>query len=145
MQIKASYSHLNGEEYLRVHRGALWEEVQDVIAGVDASACRTKVSMEKTMRGRLLYSPSDMNRAFREGFREHHWEERRNVFWVTDNERLLRDIHNLPEFEQKKAIEKAGHTPINPITRPISSRIALPWKFSLASTPLSPMTCSSST
>ena len=57
MQIKARYSHLNGEEYLLVRRQALWEEVQEVIARVDASACRTKISREKTMRGRLLYSP----------------------------------------------------------------------------------------
>ena len=42
MQIKARYSHLNGEEYLLVHRRASWEEVQDVIARVDASMCRTK-------------------------------------------------------------------------------------------------------
>lgn len=35
MQVKARYSHLNGEEYLLVHRKALWEEVQDVIAGID--------------------------------------------------------------------------------------------------------------
>ena len=46
MQVKARYSHLNGEEYLLVHRKQLWEEVQRVIAEVDASACRTKVSKE---------------------------------------------------------------------------------------------------
>ena len=34
MQIKARYSHLNGEEYLLVHRKALWQEVQNVIARV---------------------------------------------------------------------------------------------------------------
>ena len=51
MKIKARYSHLNGEEYLLVHREALWEEVQDVIAGVDASACRTKVSRKRPYRG----------------------------------------------------------------------------------------------
>lgn len=51
MRIRARYSHLNGEEYLLVHRKELWDEVQDVIMGVDASACRTKVSEEKTMRG----------------------------------------------------------------------------------------------
>ena len=44
MQIKARYSHLNGEEYLLVHRRQLWEEVQAVIREVDAYACRTKVS-----------------------------------------------------------------------------------------------------
>ena len=54
MQIKARYSHLNGEEYLLVHRKHLWEEVQAVIAGVDAFACRTKVSKEKTMRGKAV-------------------------------------------------------------------------------------------
>ena len=80
MQIKARYSHLNGEEYLLVHRKKLWEEIQHVITRVDASACRTKVSKEKTMRGRLLYSPSEMNQAFRDGFRAHHWEERRTAY-----------------------------------------------------------------
>ncbi len=47
MCIGASYSHLNGEEYLLVHQQDLWEEVQSVIAGIDAFSCRTKVSREK--------------------------------------------------------------------------------------------------
>ena len=47
MQIKARYSHLNGEEYLLVHRKQLWEEVQAVITEIDAFACRTKVSKRK--------------------------------------------------------------------------------------------------
>ncbi len=58
MRIKARYSHLNGEEYLLVRRKQLWREVQEAIAEVDASACRTKVSQEKTMRGKLLFSPA---------------------------------------------------------------------------------------
>ena len=57
MQIKARYSHLNGAEYLLVHRKQLWHEVQSVIERVDAFACRTKVSKEKTMRGRLCTLP----------------------------------------------------------------------------------------
>ncbi len=112
MQIKARYSHLNGEEYLLVHRKRLWEEVQTVIAEVDASACRTKVSKEQTMQGRLLYSPTDMNRAFSEGLSRLGWRERRNTFWVTDNERVVRAIYTLPENEQRQAIEDAGLTPI---------------------------------
>lgn len=131
MQIKARYSHLNGEEYLLVHRKELWEEVQDVIARVDACACRTKISKEKTMQGRLLYSPGDMNQAFRNGFRAHHWEERRNVFWVTSDERLLRGIHSLPESEQKQAIEKAGHTPIRSYNQTdfVKDRVAVEVQF----------------
>jgi len=48
MRIGAKYSHLNGEEYLLVHKPALWQEVQKVISGVDAAACKTKISKEKT-------------------------------------------------------------------------------------------------
>ncbi len=112
MRIGARYSHLNGEEYLLVHRKKLWGEVQDVIAGVDASACRTKVSQEKTMRGRVLYSPEDMNLAFKEGFEARRWEQRRNTFWVTANEKLMRGVYGLPTDDQKQAIENAGYEPI---------------------------------
>ena len=112
MQIKARYSHLNGEEYLIVHRKQLWEEVQAVIAGVDAFACRTKISLEKTMRGRTLFSPGDMNDAFKDGLRARGWRERRSTFWVTADEKLLRGIYGLSESEQRQAIEEAGQTPI---------------------------------
>ena len=112
MQIKARYSHLNGEEYLLVHRNQLWEEVQAAIAEVDAFACRTKVSRERTMPGKILFSPTDMNRAFRDGLRRLGWSERRSTFWVTEDERILRGTYTLPEEEQRKAIEGAGLTPI---------------------------------
>ena len=112
MQIKARYSHLNGEEYLLVHRRQLWQEVQDVIEGVDAAACRTKKSREKTRSGRLLYSPIDMNRAFRKGLTALGWSERRRSFWLSADERLMRSIYTLPEDQQKLAIEGAGQTPI---------------------------------
>ena len=112
MRVKARYSHLNGEEYLLVHRKYLWEEVQDVIAGVDALACCTKVSREKTMRGKMLFSPVDMNRAYKDGLQARGWKERRNTFWVTWEEKLLRGIYGLPEWDQKRAKKKAGQTPI---------------------------------
>ena len=112
MQIKALYSHLNGHEYLLVHRKQLWDEVERVVENVDAEACRTKVSRERTMRGRLLYSPADMNNAFKSGFHDNGWNERRNTFWVAPDEKLLRNIYDLPEDAQKARIEKAGHVPI---------------------------------
>ena len=93
MQIKPRYSHLNGEEYLIVHRKQLWEEVQTVIAEVDAFSCRTKVSREKTMQGKMLFSPADMNQAFKGSFQAREWTERRSTFWVTADERLLRGIY----------------------------------------------------
>ena len=112
MQIGAKYSHLNGEEYLIVHKPALWREVQCVIAGIDALACKTKVSKEKTMPGRMLYSPPGMNALFKDGLEVLGWEERRNTFWVTDDERLLRGIYGRSADEQKAAIQEAGLEPI---------------------------------
>ena len=112
MRIKARYSHLNGEEYLLVHRKQLWQEVQEVIAEVDASACRTNISQEKNMRGKLLFSPSAMNQKFKDGLQARGWSERRSTFWVTDDDKLLRGIYGLSADEQKQAIEDAGRTPI---------------------------------
>ena len=131
MQIKARYSHLNGEEYLLVHRKQLWEEVQMVIAEVDAFACRTKVSKEKTMRGKMLFSPTDMNRAFRDGLHRVGWCERRNTFWVTDDEKVLRGAYHLSESEQKRVIEEAGLTPIMSYNQTdfVKDRIAVEVQF----------------
>jgi len=112
MRIGARYSHLNGEEYLLVHKPALWSEILDVIDRVDAEACRTKVSREKTQKGRLLYSPVDMNLSFKTLLKERGWKERRNTFWVTDDERILRDIQGRDEAEQKTVITASGRTPI---------------------------------
>ncbi len=67
MRIRALYSHLNGREYLQVHRERLWREVEEVIEAVNAESCRTKISEEKKRHGKRLYSPVDMNQAFKCG------------------------------------------------------------------------------
>jgi hypothetical protein len=112
MKIAETYSHLNGLEFLLVRRPALWQEVQSVIAEVDAGACRTKVSKEKTMEGRLLFSPVAMNAAFKRLLREKDWDESRVSYWVTRNEKLIRKTLTLPADEQKREIEAAGEAPI---------------------------------
>ena len=131
MQITATYSHLNGMEYLLVHRPTLWSEILDVIASVDAAACKTKVSKEKTMRGKLLYSPVDMNDAFKISFRNQGWTERRNTFWVTDDEELMRGVYNQPAEVQKKAIREAGREPIMSYNQTdfVKNRIAVEVQF----------------
>ena len=132
MQIKARYSHLNGEEYLLVHHRQLWEEVQSVIAEVDAFACRTKVSEEKNRQGELLFSPKDLNKAFRDGFRELGWTQRRSsTFWVTHDDKLMRRIHNLPGNEQKQEIQEAGYEPLDSYNQTdfVKDRIAVEVQF----------------
>ena len=77
MKISEIYSHLNGLEFLMVHKPALWTEIQSVIGAIDAAKCKTKISKEKTMKGALLYSPIDMNAAFKSLLRKKSWRESR--------------------------------------------------------------------
>jgi hypothetical protein len=112
MKIVEIYSHLNGLEFLLVHKPNLWEEVQSVVAGVNAEKCKNKVSKEKTMKGKLLYSPIDMNAAFKKLLRDKDWQESRVRYWVTKNEKLIRKTLTMPPEIQKKEIEAAGETPI---------------------------------
>jgi hypothetical protein len=112
MKIAETYSHLNGLEFLIVHKPKLWKEIQSVIAAVDAAKCKTKVSKEKTMKGELLFSPIDMNAAFTRLLRAKSWEESRVSYWVTRSEKLIRKTLSMTPEEQKKEIETAGEQPI---------------------------------
>jgi hypothetical protein len=112
MKTAEIYSHLNGLEFLIVHKPTLWKEIQDVIAAVNAAKCKTKVSKEKTMKGELLFSPVDMNAAFKRLLRAKSWEESRVSYWVTRSEKLIRKTLTMPASEQKKEIEAAGEKPI---------------------------------
>ena len=112
MNIVETYSHLNGLEFLIVHKPGLWEEIKKVIGLVDAESCKTKVSKEKTMKGKLLYSPIDMNKTFAKLLHTNQWKESRVSYWVTKNERLIRKTLTMPATEQKKEIEAVGEVPI---------------------------------
>lgn len=112
MKITETYSHLNGLEFLLVHKPTLWNEIQEVISAVDAHKCRTKISNEKTMKGKVLFSPVDMNAAFKQLLRNQAWEESRVSYWVTKGEKLIRKTLALSAQDQKREIEDAGETPI---------------------------------
>ncbi|MXX88035.1 MAG: restriction endonuclease [Boseongicola sp. SB0677_bin_26] len=131
MKIAEIYSHLNGEEWLRVHAPGLWGEVRAAIKAVDAEACKTKVSKEKTMRGRLLYSPDDMNAAFKRRLGRMGWKQRQNTFWVTADQNLLRGIYGKTADEQKAAILEAGYTPIRSYNQTdfVKDRVAIEVQF----------------
>jgi len=79
---------------------------------VDAEKCKTKVSKEKTMRGKLLYSPIAMNKEFKDLLHGNEWQESRVRYWVTKSERLIRKTLAMTPEEQKKEIVEAGEEPI---------------------------------
>lgn len=99
MKIAQTYSHLNGLEYLLVHKKRLWTEVRQVIQLVDGNACKTKVSAEKTMAGEILYSPIALNKAFSALLAARNWKESRVNYWVTKSERLIRQTLTKPVDE----------------------------------------------
>ena len=112
MRIAASYSHLNGLEYLLVHQPDLWEEIESTIESIDAEEQRTKISRERRMVGRRLFSPRDLNDEFKSEFKGRGWTESRTSYWVTQDTQLIRRTIQLPATEQKRLIEEAGGKPI---------------------------------
>ncbi len=131
MRVVERYSHLNGEEYLLVHRPKLWQNVLDVIESVDAEACRDKLSLEKTRAGRMLYSPKSMNKAFAAGFRAQGWQPRRHRFFVTSDVRVLKQVYSLDADAQRDAILEAGLQPIHSYNETdfVKDRVAVEVQF----------------
>ena len=109
MKLAATHSHLNGLEWIQVHCERRWSEILNVIDAGDAEACKTKISKEKTMLGKFLYSPKDMNKAIGRQFLLAGWEKpKRSNFWVTDDANLLRRTLLLPTREQRQELEVRG-------------------------------------
>lgn len=122
---------MNGLEFLLVHKPKLWKENKEVISNVDAEKCKTKVSKEKGMKGRLLYSPIEMNARFSELLKTKGWKESRVSYWVTKSEKLIRKTLTMSPEEQKKEIEAAGEIPIFSYNQTdfVKDRVALEVQF----------------
>ncbi|MDR3012936.1 MAG: hypothetical protein LBU70_06970 [Chitinispirillales bacterium] len=127
MKIVETYSHLNGFEFLLVHKPKLWKEVENVIKTVDAERCKIKTSKEKTMKGTLLYSPIEMNKTFRMELSKFHWKESRINYWVTKDEKLIRKTLTMPPDIQKQEIESQGEIAIRSYNQTdfVKNRVAL--------------------
>ncbi len=131
MKISETYSHLNGLEYLLVHKNNLWTELKKVISSVDAEKCKTKISKEKMKKGQKLYSPIQMNQEFKKLLGEKKWQESRVNYWVTKNEKLIRKTLTMPVDDQKKEIELADEIPIMSYNQTdfIKARVAVEVQF----------------
>jgi len=115
MKIAQKYSHLNGEEYLIVHHKKLYKEIIDTIRSIDESKYMTKESKEKTMTGKMLYSPIELNKAFNEKFNKLGWNESRYQYYITTDQKILPELTMLPYDKQKEFLISKG------VNEPISS------------------------
>jgi hypothetical protein len=114
MKIIEKHSHLNGEEYLIVHHSKIYQEINDVIREIDAESFRTKISKEKTMTGKLLYNPDELNKEFKRLFNQKNWNETRYAYYVTTDYSIMQELITLPLEKQKEfLISKGVNSPIS--------------------------------
>lgn len=132
MKIKQIYSHLNGEEFLIVHKPDLWNEIQTAIKNVDSSKAFDKISKEKTRVGEVLYSPSKLNKLFKDELSKNGWIEKRIAYFVNEDLQTTREIVDIRDKnEQKKAIIDRGFTAYNTYNQVdfVKDRVAIEVQF----------------
>ena len=125
------YSHLNGFEWIQYHQKQMWEEMEGIITAIDAEKYRTKISKEKTMKGKKLFSPIDLNKKIKEDFEALKWFESRTAYWVTDDYKLIGRTMHLKPDEQKKLIEEEGRSAIYSYNQTdfVKNRVAVEVQF----------------
>ncbi len=74
MKVVSTYSHKGGLDYIQQAFSRELIEVYDVINNVNASLAATKISKEKTMPGRRLFSPVVLNKLFNDEFGKRSWK-----------------------------------------------------------------------
>jgi hypothetical protein len=75
LKIAAVYSFNNGKKVIDEKYPDLLKEVLMIIKSIDATKCKTKTSKEKTMPGKILFSPRELNIAFSKQFFQFGWQK----------------------------------------------------------------------
>jgi hypothetical protein len=74
MRIVGIYSFNSGKEIIEKAHPILLSEISHIIVSIDATRYKNKKSKEKTMRGRMLFSPVKLNKAFKLKFQKVGWQ-----------------------------------------------------------------------
>jgi restriction endonuclease BglII len=77
MRIAARYSFNKGEQEISKRYPSLISEIESVITSIDARHYRTKRSREKTKKYRMLFSPKELNKAFKREFLKRGWQPKK--------------------------------------------------------------------
>jgi len=73
MIIAGIYPFNEGEKIIIQKHPHILKEIQEIIDSIDANSYINKESKEKTMPGKMLYSPINLNIAFKKEFIKHGW------------------------------------------------------------------------
>ena len=74
MRIAGVYSFNNGQNVVQTKYPDLLKEVETAIGNIEALACKTKTSKEKTMPGQMLFSPVKLNKQFKQQLNPLGWQ-----------------------------------------------------------------------
>lgn len=74
MKIAGVYSFNQGKEIIEKNYPDLLSEIKNIVISIDASKYKVKKSKEKTMKGKLLYSPVKLNKVFKAKFEKKKWK-----------------------------------------------------------------------
>ena len=112
MKIANYYNHLNGYEYLLVHKRDLLAQLESAIAEINADEY-IKVSKDKAKTGRKLFDQKKINERFKEILTERFgWQELKKHYYVTGDIETEREIVKLKdENQQRDIIEQKGLIP----------------------------------
>lgn len=77
MELVGEYSFNGGREDINQRYPHLLKEVLEIISKVDSDNLKPKISKEKTMLGKELYSPEELNKSFKKYFFEKGWVNKR--------------------------------------------------------------------
>lgn len=108
MKIANMYNHLNGQEFMLVHKKRLWEEISQAICSIDANDF-VKHSKDKVKTGKPLYDQKCINKQFEKILYPCGWKSVTTPYYVTgdiETEREIVGIRN--KAEQKRIIETKG-------------------------------------
>ncbi len=104
MKIVYEYSHLGGSEILTVRYPEIEREIYQVIESIKPH--RTKISKEKTMEGKELFSPKDMNDQFFETFQKMGYREIVDVYNIElpDYKTVIKGSFKQIDFVKNKVL-----------------------------------------
>ncbi len=80
MKVVYEYSHLGGSEILKVRYPKIDKEIYDVIRLIKPA--KSKISKEKTMQGRELFAPIEMNKEFSNQFNKRNFNELKDIYTI---------------------------------------------------------------
>ena len=104
MRVVYEYSHLGGSEILQVRYPEINHEIYAVINQITAN--RTKISKEKTMRGKRLFAPTDMNKQFKQQFNQLGFKEIRDHYTITipNSEKQIKGSFKQIDFVKNRVL-----------------------------------------